>query len=102
MKPGVNDHLVSLGKSLGAELAGIRPRVGVDPLVLAHQVAALEALGAEGTLVGPLASVHDPAMEKNQSLPSKLPSFLRYSRFFKKRWAIPSLFFCLFYCTIGR
>ena len=82
MKPGVNDHLVSLGKSLRAELAGIRPRVGVDPLVLAHQVAALEALGAEGTLVGPLASVHDPVKEKNQSLLSKRPNFFEILQVF--------------------
>ena len=81
MKPGVNDHLVSLGKSLRAELAGIRPRVGVDPLVLAHQVAALEALGAEGTLVGPLASVHDPAMEKIKAFQVNCLALLRYSRF---------------------
>ena len=64
VKPRVNDHLVSLREGLGAVLAGVRPRVGVDPLVLAHQVATLEALGTEGALIRPFASVHDPVLKK--------------------------------------
>ena len=54
----VDDHLVALRERLLTILAGVRPRVRVDALVLAQQVAPLKVLGAEGTLVRPFACVH--------------------------------------------
>ena len=40
----MDNHLVPGGEGLPAELAAVRPVVGVDALVLAQQVAPLEIL----------------------------------------------------------
>ena len=59
----VDNHLVALRERLLTILARVRPRVRVDALVLAQQVAPLKVLGAEGTLVRPLVRVHAPGVQ---------------------------------------
>ena len=61
----MNHHLIPLGESFVAKLTLIRSGVGVNPLVFAHQISALEVFGTVSTLIRSFACMNDTVVERH-------------------------------------
>ena len=57
MQAPVDDHLIAGGECLAAKFAPVWPRICVDALMLAQQVASLKVFRTEGALERPFVRV---------------------------------------------
>ena len=69
MKASVHNHLIPRGEGLATKLAAVGPRVGVDALVFAQQVATLKIFRTKRALKGSLVRVDAADVEQQLALP---------------------------------